>query len=202
MERLVSRRNLECHVADPKHSGALDSVLFTEAETVSTDGKLLMVVPYPNEDLSEFPFTSERESNCVDSVLVSAGQLAKVAKALPKNSTRPILDLAKLHGTSETGATFSVTDLDTSIDLTVRSTDARFPDYSRVMASPDTAQIHLGVAVLEKLLKALKKASATSVIFKMGSEKDAVRFEARHGESPAARDEGIHGMIMPIVKQS
>ena len=58
--RLVSRVNLECHVAAKDATRfQLHALYFTPEGVISTDGKLLLITPYPDDSLEEYPAVFE-----------------------------------------------------------------------------------------------------------------------------------------------
>lgn len=201
---LIQRRNLEAHVArtDKSNSG-LNVIRFEDDKSVSSDGKLLMIVPYQPEPMSEFPGTVEPRpgDGITEGVNIPLASVEKVAKMLPKRQTRPILENAMLHGVTNGETVFSTTDLDTVNDMTVQNGEQQFPDVGRTLSeieANDGQPMCLQLSVLEKLIKALKKAQATAVVLVPGKPEAAIRFEARHDEKWAT-DEGIRGAIMPIT---
>lgn len=194
---LVSRLNLECQVAsDDAGRFQLNGLHFTDDFVESTDGHILLRTPYADENIEEFPADGHEMPNGGGNSIVPMTAIAKVIKALPK-SIRPILENAAFESGEDGKARFFMTDLDTSQKIEAKVIEGQYPDTSRVMV--DVADcpksVILGVKVLEKLLKALKKAKAESVTLGLQEEKGtAIAIEAKAGNGQT-----ISGVVMPLV---
>jgi hypothetical protein len=213
--RLLSRVNLEANVADTDPTRfQMNSLLLDPEGVVSTDGKVLMVTPYPDDAIEEFPGDDDRTDDVdkeLDGSILPLSVAAAIAKALPKRHFRPILACALVSKVDDDmDARATVTNLDTRQEINIKLVDGKYPEWKRAIPTEElTVNLTLSIPVLEKLLKAAKKAGAGYLDFAIVAEDSgkvatAVRFKA-HGcivkRVASTGPEKAHGVIMPIVTQ-
>jgi hypothetical protein len=167
MKRLVSRKNLGCHVA-PKEPGRYSpaAVLFTTIGSISTDGRKFVLVPYPDIETDLFPENPRPTLSDTLPIMVPYDVCRKALRGLKEvKSTLPALGHAMLESISCSGR-LSWTDLATweSLDFNEPS-DVAFPDWEKLQISiqKDDRTYGWSVEQLDGILKAAKQAGADYV---------------------------------------
>lgn len=221
---LVSKRNLEVEVTSTdKTRGTLQGIHFDNGSSVSCDGHILLLVPYPDEsdqdypkvlDLKpdpqvwpkypnfHFPDRTPEITRPFKPFTVSLDGAKRIAKnVLKERECRglPILQNALLDTvqTDNNGsAIFGTTDLTSPQKIEIRKLDDPYPDY-RAVIPPDGLveyRISLRIAVLKKLVRALEKG-----LDSRGKDTAYITFGftgRQHAIKIECRD--ITGVVMPV----
>ena len=205
MKTLLSRANLEAHVAS-KEPGryAINGIYLAEEGTISTDGRKLLLVPYPTESAEDHPieFSSSADENSNPILPIAAAK--KIARNLPKKSARPILSLAVLESSGDR-ITASATDLETRDIVKATAVEAHFPDCSAVIPETSAAAVTVKFSVVQltELLAAAKKADASIVNLGLSDDPTvATRWDFLSGPDDSSdwTDERHPiGVLMPIM---
>jgi DNA polymerase III sliding clamp (beta) subunit (PCNA family) len=200
---LVAKRNLEVHCASDDSSRLnLGGVLFTKEGTVSTDGHLMIKVPYPDcnvEDAPKIEGVDPVDKEHKDLLIDRVG-LSKVLKNLSKNRSLPILELAQLDVDAsfedpKRKAIFGVTDLETSQIIRVSQLEGTYPDVNSVVPNPKDYQytISFALPLLKQLILLLEKGTKDS-----GCNCPSVTLNFTTPlEATVFKCEDITGLIMP-----
>lgn len=169
--RLLSRMNLECHVA-PKEEGRYSIAgLYCGSHGVySTDGRMLMVTPYPGESPEDFPMQSTVAPFDTDDkpALLPGKQVKKALGLLPKSSNIAVLENALLESGSSGGKRMfrlTMNDLDSEVGVQGEQLETEFPDMGPPMEACAKADQHftLTIELWMQMLTVLKKAGAQHV---------------------------------------
>lgn len=203
---LISRRNLEAVLTDQSGSRTtLEGVFFREKDSVSTNSHVLVIVPYPKDDLEDFPRIEGIGDEDVEfeSFILSREGIDKVLKNLPKGKqvTLPILynavvDLAATKNDPK-HAVIGMTDLNSPVVIRAKKIEGPYPDVNQVIPSDAEVKysIRIGLAALDNLLHVLKKSvdnpSHISVRLDMTGGETQIKF----------RCEDVTGLIMPWRRQ-
>lgn len=207
--RLLTRAQLESHVA-PRDLGrySINGIYIASEGTWSTDGRILWCVPWGQEDIAEAPLAMQPDESdsLPDGQTIPLSAVAKLLKVLPKGGPRPILETASVS-MNRTRLHLRCTDLENAVDLKALPCEGEFPNYRRVMdrleERSEEARVCLSLEVLEKVLKAAKKAGAACLELGVSTKSDeapvtvAARRQSDSGEllGPAVG----HGIMMPMT---
>lgn len=197
MRKLISRAQLTAHVA-PKQGGrySVAAIQFDDRGAVSTDGKMLLVIPYPaQEALAEVPAQiAGAPSDESTAVTVPLNTIDRAAKNLPKRQSRPVLECAVLASNGDS-VSIASTDLDSTVDVTGKAHEATFPDYGFALGTLEKpATFCLSLEVLRSLLDAAKKTHAEYCTFHHTDATSSIGFRLQ-GEGEI---EYGFGVMMPV----
>jgi len=138
---------------DPRYS--LNGILVRpDGSTVATDGhKLIVYTPAGQPEADDFPVVdgcnpaSEGE---LEPFIMGKDAVKQIAKALPKKSSLPILQLAAVDvdQTNKNGhAVVAVTDLENPQVFRPQKLEGSFPRYENVIPKSETELCHVGLGV-------------------------------------------------------
>lgn len=210
---LLSRANLTAHLsAKDAIRFQLHSILLAPEGTISTDGKAMLCVPYPDEADNEFPMIDGLEDYIEGSdrdapfgALVPLPACLAAAKTLPRSALsrrRPILECCRVvgDGNGNQKVTLATTDLEVSNPAVCRTVEGNFPPHDKVFPEGErVGTISLSVLQLDRILKAAKAAGASlkegTIQFDIRDSKSAVVFKIARDRGPALAT----GLVMPMA---
>ncbi len=206
---LVDKANLVTGCAARERSRfAFNGVQFGKDGTTTTNGKVLLHVPYPelkNEEQERFPNLDGMNASALppESFIVPSDDCKAVAKSIPKAvrllNRNPMLRhaAAEFNGVAK----FGTTDGTAKAVLESKPVDGAFPKWESVMPKGDVqAVVALNPALLRDLLEDL-----IAVMDARGVESNAVVLEFRGKDNPVVLKPasklcaGVVGLIMPVV---
>ena len=151
-----------------------------DGRIMATDGHLLLVAtdahPGVDEDFPCSPGTEPFTASPTGSVLIGREIVERILAAMPKKQQRygrmPILETAQLaQGAGD--ATITATDLTASCRIYLPQDDTRFPQVQQILDKlqdrPEVT-VHLGVPVLELLIKAAKAIGTTTIALRVSTD--------------------------------
>lgn len=208
---LISKQQLACHVCSAYDDRkAIQSICFDENGAVSTDGKRILIVPYPvnaNQDLFE---TEESKADAKfklapgQKILVHNEQAKQIAAAFFKDDgCVPGVRFAAME--QKNGEKLiSMVNPEQKIHkefLLDESFDGEFPEYRRMIPKSDpTLQISFSVNLLLDLLQNMKRAQGDK-------KSEYVRFKF-HGEMGIAElilgddEHAIYAYLLPAIRET
>jgi len=194
---LIDKHNIKAIVNEQDELRPYTQViLFRENETVTTDGHILIKVPYPEVNTEDFPLPDDvYDTNKVEhGFKVPINTLNKLEKTLPKGKN--------IHKVLKTVYAFKENINDDNVYLytdhnkSVITDNVTYPDIDPVIPSGEDAVITIAFSIdlMYKLLSALRKGrnydKNTSIVqFKLLAPDRAMLFKTT---------EGLSGVIMPI----
>lgn len=195
----LSAQNLKCHVAAREHGRfPLHSIALTEHGTVSTDGRLLLFIPYPSVDPKDIPGVEGMKNTPMPKalILIDPEDAKRAADMAPKRPLCPAHALVHIEPESnpdgEDRFTFGVTDGRRTQKMTARKVEGSFPDYPCVI--PDYTTCHavtFDIKMLARAIKTLEAASnGTLVTIRLVKHDIGVGFST---------DDGVGLIVMPIL---
>lgn len=126
----------------------LEAVQVTSKYTVTTDGGQLIKVTTPAVNAETFPIVPGVAPITEDfkPFLLEASDALRIAKALPRKITIPILSNAAISSaTDDTHAVVVTTDLQCGQTFTVRKIQGQFPDCERVIPDAEKADFAVDI---------------------------------------------------------
>lgn len=120
----------------------LEVVRVTPKYTVTTDGRQLIRVTAPVAEAETFPTVVgvAPPTEDFEPFLLEASDALRIAKALPRKTTIPILSNAAISGATDGNyAVIVTTDLQCSQTFTVGKTQGQFPDCERIIPDAEGA---------------------------------------------------------------
>ena len=216
MKRLISKAQLVAHVASTELGRyAINGIQFDENGAVSTDGRCLMVVPYPDALLEDYPeLPGDAVASDDSPALVSLETCKQAAKGIRRYSARPILECALLESTGVNGAPgrahIRSTDLESVQEQNTLQIEAEFPDYKSLTEGDrgECIRVTYGVLILKKILDSAKRAGGDNITLEIPAptKKNPKRpTESSSGfKITELGDDGCvvagvaHGAIMPV----
>lgn len=207
---LIDRANLTCHVAAKERSRyALNTVALTPQGTVSTDGKMLLRVPYPEQDEEseqDFPVIDgfpEKATGPTGTVLIGTTDAKKAADSIPKKTLKPILKMARLDVSDPALVKIAATDLSAPTVTSIRRVVGAFPATEQRMPDPKTLAVKwcFSPAAMSELCKAI--ASVRSIRGRtelVGITLELYADEKGKMDGPAVLrgSDGILALLMPV----
>jgi len=206
---LISKQQLACHVCGCDDTRkAIQSICFDQLGAVSTDGKRLLIVPYPvnaNQDLFE---TEEAKADAKfklspgQKILVHEEQAKQIAAAFFKgDGSDPGVRFAAMEQKESGEKLISMVNPEQKIRkefLLDESFDGGFPEYKQVIPKSETTlEISISLNLLLDLLNQMKKAQGDTI-----SEFVDFRFHGERGlvEMTLGEDEkAIRAYITPAI---
>ena len=175
---LITKEKLNIAKYAPKHCdrAVLQNLYLKGNQAFVSDGSILIAVKDTEDERfpdSDFPAIGVEEGYTPND-LVTPDTASKVLKNLPGKSPLPILEHAIMCGDSET-LKFGCTDLDTSVVVSQRNIEDKFPDVEGQLTRETESVIDLDITLLEKVVKALKEFKPLGnriSIHKFGEEED------------------------------
>ena len=180
-------------------------IALKEDYTVTTDGHILIKVPYPDnvkvEDYPIFPGDEEGSDKIEYGFTVPINPIRKVEKTLPaRKDVLPILKTVHVYkivpNEDDKGADTDMVFIDTIDNRMATFNSTSYPNIDRVIPDKSDAvfTIALNIDILYNLLKALRKGrdyckDSSRVQFKFIAPDRAVLFETT---------EGLSGVVMPV----
>jgi len=157
---LITKEKLNIAKYAPKHCDhqVMENLYLKGDQAFVTDGNMLIAVKdvegerFPDSD---FPNVGVEEGYTPND-LVTPITASKVLKNLPGKSPLPILEHAIICRDSK-GLKFGCTDLDTSVVVSQRNIEARFPNMEIQLERETERIINLDITLLEKAVKAVKE---------------------------------------------
>ena len=170
---LISKQQLACRVCGNDEREALQSICFDQRGAVSTDGKRILIVPYPvnaNQDLFE---TEEAKADAKfklapgQKILVHEEQAKQIAAAFFKgDGSDPGVRFAAMEQKETGEKLISMVNPEQKIRkefLLDESFDGGFPNYLCVIPKSEvTLEINVSLNLLLDLLTQMKKARGDS----------------------------------------
>jgi DNA polymerase III sliding clamp (beta) subunit (PCNA family) len=174
---------------------ALQAILVTQEETVATNGHYLVRVENPKAKLEQFPVVPGTVPTVeADSFLLARDAALAVAKNIPKKTTIPILNHARVGVDAEGKIQAVTTDLDTSHPVTIRATEGKFPQWKVLWPkSEPKVTICLSTEYLAQLAKAAGKLSKNLEI-SIWDKQSAIRLDAYSSDT----EQHWSAVLMPM----
>jgi len=180
---LLNKHNLAvAEFASKKESRyTLQAIQVTQDETVATNGDYLVRVDTPKVDIDHFPTvvgtvpTVEAESF----LLARQGALDMI-KVLPKKTTIPILNHAKVGVDAEGNVQAITTDLETHRPVTIRKVTGQYPNWKALWPKKaPTVTVGVNAAYLAQLAKvAATYAGSCYMEISIWDAQSAIRLDA------------------------
>ncbi|MCC6575121.1 MAG: hypothetical protein IT462_15195 [Planctomycetes bacterium] len=186
---LLSHANLKVHVA-AAHRGryALDTIALTKKGSVSTDGRLVLYVPYPTAkpaDAPTIPGVNVSSPTPDSPVLVRTDDATRAAGMVGKGKrgyASPFAGLIQAE-VKDDKIVFGATDLSSPQVMTVGRDEGAWPNIGPLLPNMSKAvTITLDLDTTLKALKTLRAASKEQeVTLRILSDQDGVSFSTRDG---------------------
>ena len=175
---LITKEKLNIAKYAPKHCSreALKNLYLKGDKAFVSDGSILIAVKDTEDGRfldSGFPAVGVEEGYTPND-LVTPTTASKVLKNLPGKSPLPVLERAIMCGDSK-NLKFGCTDLDTTVVVSQRNIEDKFPDVESQLTWETERVIDLDITLLEKVVKALKEFKPLDnrvSIHKFGAEED------------------------------
>ncbi|MCC6575142.1 MAG: hypothetical protein IT462_15305 [Planctomycetes bacterium] len=195
---LLHPKNLKTHVAASNRGRyALDTIALTRRGSVSTDGRLVLFVPYPDAkpaDAPSIPGVNVASPTPDQPVLVRTADAARAAAMVGKGKRgygSPWTELIQAEIKGDKIA-FGATDLSSPQVMTVGRDEGAWPNVGSFL--PDMSKASVITLDLDNTLKALKTLRAASndqeVTVRVLTDKEGVSFSTRDGTAL---------FLMPVV---
>jgi hypothetical protein len=176
----------------------LKAVQVTMEEVVATDGSCLVRVDHPQTKLDQFPNVPGAVKTVeAESFLLERDAALSVAKTIPKKTTIPILNHARVGVDEEGNIQAVTTDLETHRPVTIRKVTGQFPNWKRLWPkNPPKVKIGLSANYLAQLAKAAAKYSDRSGYMEISiwDEHSTVRFDAYDSDT----NQHWSALLMPM----
>jgi hypothetical protein len=176
---MLNKHNLEIAELASKDESrfTLNAIYVTPEATVETDGHQLVMVTTPDIDAESFPATpGVTPTKKFKPFLLDAETALKIAKAIPRKTTLPVLACVAIGSESDKEppkaakgedqqpgtAVLAVNNLESPQVFQPKKMKGNFPDYERVIPKPGSEFFQVGfdlnilVPVLERFQKFLK----------------------------------------------
>ena len=202
--KVLNKLNLEIGaiMAGRNSAYATSGIFLGEDNSVSTDGRILCIVDYPDTDPETMPVGEAEEFQGKENIILQAEEAKTISKQI--NRLRPFAVIRRTKETEIEANTFNGS-LSRSY---INTLEGSFPKYQDVIPNDNKTKyrVNLGPEYLEKIAKAAKKAGALSVEFNfqafevknsIGECNDAIkfRFKYEHGGQP------VTGVLMPVYSK-
>ena len=151
-------------VAKEKENFGLSHLKVEKDRVIATDGKILIELKNPNQDLlSEYP--SIYENSTEEPILLSQKTIEKINKNLPKKPKLSILEnfiIGKQKEGEKENIVIFITDLENTIKIEQCNTeDINYPNTDKVYPNEGNKflSVRLNIDLLQKLITTLKEFS-------------------------------------------
>lgn len=200
---IISKEQLKCTVCSDADRPELNAVCFTTKGAISTDGKRILIVPYPKAkddglfDSFEVTSDSSYQLKGYETILITADNAAHIASSFFKKTEveDPDMTLALIDKNNEHNkTTISITNGDLRKEFSFEINDHKFPKIEHVLpVSPVTFEVTFLAEIFIDLLKNIKNSSGcASFKFNFHGELGVVEILANGTEVKTK------GYIMPM----
>lgn len=197
---LISKQQIKCHVASKDDSRKqICGICFTQDGAVSTNGRCLLVIPYPEINADDFFEVPEAEIDRKfklkegEEIIITQEDAKHLEKNFFKAGELPIIPLGALGKIDNEKAQVAMSNISLNKVFTFKPVDGNYPDYKRVLPrSEPKYTIDFNITSFAEMLKIVAEALG---------DKDSkiVRFEFRGSASPVVVKgaRGLLGLAMP-----
>jgi len=161
---LVNKRALVLKEVVEDDDFRLSHLRITSKDVTATDGRILLQLDNPSQEmLGEFP-TVEGLSSTENTVYLNKTTLSKIEKNLPKNSRLPILENFVIGEEGNKFVVFS-TDLENDIKITQNKPAIEYPEVEKLYKKEEEYKfkVKINVKLLKKLVKVVESLSKNNV---------------------------------------
>ena len=193
---LVNKKALVLKEVTRDDDFRLSHLRITSKDVTATDGKILLQLDNPSQEmLGEFP-TVEGLSSTENTVYLNKTTLSKIEKNLPKNSRIPILENFVIGEEGNKFVVFS-TDLENDIKITQRKPEIEYPDVEKFYKKEEEYKfkVRISVKLLKKLVKVVESLSKDNVGIDFSftdNNEEPIKIEFKEG------DVKLKGLICPM----
>ena len=197
---LINKQQIKCHVASKDETRKeICGICFRKEGAISTNGRCLLVVPYPEIDSDDFFEVPEAEIDNNfklendDEIIINQEDAKHLEKNFFKPGELPFIPLGAMGRVGDEKA--QVVMSNTSFDkiFTFKPIDGKYPDYQKVMPqSKPQYVLNFDINSFSELLKIAAEALGES-------DSRIVTFEFRGAASPVVLKgaRGLYGLAMP-----
>jgi hypothetical protein len=177
----------------------LKAVQVTMEETVATNGHYLVRVSHPEQKLQQFPNVAGTVPTVeTESFLLARDGALSVAKTIPRKTTIPILNHAKVGVDAEGNVQAVTTDLETHRPVTIRKVAGQFPQWKGLWPkNAPKVTICLDATYLAQLAKAAAQ-FGTGVQIRVWDSQSVARLDAYD----ATTNQHWSALLMPMRSDS
>jgi len=215
---LISKKQLKNHVCSKDETReALRYICFTKDGAVSTDGKVLMVVPYPrwneNTRFASRDIKEKAEAEFTRPVMIHAKDAPNIAASMKtqdfifygkQQPLAAILDEGGADEQQSTRYTVAFNDPETYLTMKfVRPSITHFPNYQRYLEHrPDDIVLRFNTALLADLLRKMSAAASDDQAYVDLRIKPAENGAVEPVQLATCGDgkPGVQAVIMPVLK--
>ena len=167
----------------------------TEKETIATNGKILLQLKNPSQELlQDFP-QIEGLNSTKNEVYLNKETISKIEKNLPKKASLPILENFVI-GEDEEKILIFLSDLENDIKITQRKPEIDYPEnLEQFYPKEFKFKITLNYSLLKQLVKVVEKLSKDKVGITFSFTDDNTKpIKIEFNES----DVNLKGLILPM----
>jgi len=198
MARLLSKANLEAHVAASKPGRyACDGLHLAEDGVWSTNGRVLLRTVYPTEKVTEHPLADDRPGPTDVTIPVAAAQ--KAVKNLTKHHLPVLNHVVVTEDPLRLASGFP----DEAMIVTTRPCEVAFPPLDRVKKKyldRQGTRARFSVTLLKQLVTALEKAGAVDATLDLEADGPIVVVGYADPQGGTVTHEVARGLLMPITE--
>lgn len=197
---LINKQQIKCHVASKDDSRKeLCGICFRKEGAVSTNGKCLLIIPYPEINANDFFEVPEAEIDRAfklgenEEIIISQEDAKHLEKNFFKKGELPIIPLGAMGKIDNEKAQVVMSNISLNKVFTFKPVEDAYPDYKKVLPqSKPEYVIDFNIEILSEMLKIA--ASALN-----DADSKIVRFEFRGPASPVVikNSGGLYGLAMP-----
>ena len=193
---LVNKKALVLKEVTRDDDFRLSHLRITSKDVTATDGKILLQLDNPSQEMLEkFP-TAEGLSSTENTVYLNKITLSKIEKNLPKNSRLPILENFVIGEEGNKFVVFS-TDLENDIKITQNKPAIEYPEVEKLYKKEEEYKfkVKINVKLLKKLVKvveSLSKGKAGIVFSFTDNNKEPIKIEFKEW------DINLKGLMCPM----
>jgi len=201
---LINKQQIKCHVASKDETRKeICGICFRKEGAVSTNGRCLLVVPYPeidSDDFFEIPeakIDNEFKLGENEEIIISQDDAKQLEKNFFKPGELPIIPLGAIGRVDDEKAQVAMSNISFNKVFTFKPIEGEYPDYQKVMPqSKPQYTLSFDITSFSEMLKIAAEALGEN-------DSKVVEFEFRGAASPVVLKgaRGLYGLAMPVRKE-